>query len=142
MSVDNFAILAFVDPFEIVTTPSGMEIFESQVHGSPCQLPPYRVWNYRSDLQAGVEIYYWGRPQIWLILSSQEDPLLGPQFDPPVWSIGGPISLCPQEAWTEFQVVHSDESPRSRLLSCIPLALPWPGGPRVGMTPILVILAS
>ena len=34
MSVDNFAILAFVDPIGIVTTPSGMEIFESQGHGS------------------------------------------------------------------------------------------------------------
>ena len=28
MSVGNFAILAFVDPIGIVTTPSGMEIFE------------------------------------------------------------------------------------------------------------------
>ena len=34
MSVGNFAILAFVDPIGIVTTPSGMEIFESQEHGS------------------------------------------------------------------------------------------------------------
>ena len=34
MSVDNFAILAFVDPIRIVTTPSGMEIFASQGHGS------------------------------------------------------------------------------------------------------------
>ena len=34
MSVGNFAILAFVDPIGIVTTPSGMEIFESQGHGS------------------------------------------------------------------------------------------------------------
>ena len=34
MNVDNFAILAFVDPIGIVTTPSGMEIFETQVHGS------------------------------------------------------------------------------------------------------------
>ena len=32
---------------------------------------------------------------IWDILSSQNDPLLGPQFHPPVWSIGGPISLSP-----------------------------------------------
>ena len=39
-------------------------------------------------------------PGFWLILSSQNDPLLGPQFHPPVWSIGGPISLCPQEART------------------------------------------
>ena len=40
------------------------------------------VWNGRSDLQAGVEIYYWEHPEFWLILSSQNDPLLGPQFHP------------------------------------------------------------
>ena len=34
MSVDDFAILAVVDPIGIVTTPSGMEIFGSQGHGS------------------------------------------------------------------------------------------------------------
>ena len=34
MSVDDFAILAIVDPIWIVTTPSDMEIFESQGHGS------------------------------------------------------------------------------------------------------------
>ena len=39
MSVDNFAILAFVDPVGIVTTPGGMEIFGSQVHGSLCWTP-------------------------------------------------------------------------------------------------------
>ena len=39
-------------------------------------------------------------PEFWLISSSQNDPLLGPQFQPPVWSIGGPISLCPQGART------------------------------------------
>ena len=39
-------------------------------------------------------------PEFWLILSSQNDPLLGPQFHPSVWSIGGPISLCPQGART------------------------------------------
>ena len=33
---DNFAILAFVDQVGIVTTPGGIEIFESQVHGSHC----------------------------------------------------------------------------------------------------------
>ena len=30
----NFTIVAFVDPIEIVTTPGGMDIFESQGHGS------------------------------------------------------------------------------------------------------------
>ena len=54
----------------------------------------------------------------------------------------GPISLFPHEARTQFQVVHSDIGLRSCLLSCGSLALPWPGEPGVGMTPILVILAS
>ena len=101
-----------------------------------------RVWNGGSDLQAGVEIYYWEHTEFWLISSSQNDPLLGPQFQPPVRSIGGPISLCPCEARTQFQVVHSDMSPRSCLLSCGSLPFPWPGEPRVEMMPILVILAS
>ena len=100
------------------------------------------VWDGKSDLQAGEEIYYWEHTEFWLISSSQNDPILGPQFPPSVWSIGGPISLCPQGAATQFQVVHSDISPRSCLLPCGPLALPWPSQPRVGMTPILVILAS
>ena len=81
-------------------------------------------------------------PELWLISSSQNDPLLGPQFPPPVWSIGGPISLCPQGARTYIHVVHSDIGHRSCLLSSEPLALPWPGEPRVRMMPVLVILAS
>ena len=101
-----------------------------------------RIWNGRSDLQAAVEIYHWGYPGFWLILRSQIDPLLGPQFQPPVWSIGGPISLCPWEVRSQFQVVHSDRGPRSCLLSCELLALPWPGESPVEMTPIFVILAS
>ena len=53
------------------------------------------MWNSRSDLQAGVEIYHWVYIRFWLILGNQNDPFLGPQFHPPVWSIGGPISPCP-----------------------------------------------
>ena len=63
-------------------------------------LPVDRVWNGGSDLQAGVEIYYSEHPDFWLISSSQNDPILGPQFHPSVWSIGGPIPLCPQGART------------------------------------------
>ena len=58
-------------------------------------LPVDHVWNGRSDLQAGVEIYYRRHTEFWLILSSQNDPILGPQFPPSVWSIGGPICLSP-----------------------------------------------
>ena len=49
-----------------------------------------RVWNGGSDLQAGVEMYYWGYPGFWLILSSQNDPLLGPQFHPPCGQLAAP----------------------------------------------------
>ena len=69
-------------------------------------------------------------------------PFWDPKFHPPVWSIGGNISLCLHKARTQFHVPHSDISLRSCLLYCGPLALPWPGEPRVGMTAILVILAS
>ena len=64
MSVDNFAILALVDPIGIVTTPSGIVIFESQGMGPSVGLSVDGVWNGGSDLQAGVEIYYWEHPQI------------------------------------------------------------------------------
>ena len=106
------------------------------------ELPMNHAWYGGSDLQAGPEIYYWEHTEFWLISGSQNDPILGPQFPPSVWSIGGPIPLSPERARTQIQVVHSDKSPRSCLLPCEPLALPWPGKPRVGMTPILVILAS
>ena len=110
--------------------------------GVSVELPVDRVWNGRSDLQAGVEIYHWGYPRFWLILSSQNDPLLGPEFHPPVWSIGGSTSLCPQGARTQINVVHSDIGPRSCLLSCGSLAPPWQGKSPVGLTLILAILAS
>ena len=43
-----------------------------------------------------MEIYHWGYPGFWLILSSQNDPLLGPQFHPPVFTqleVPGPASF-------------------------------------------------
>ena len=68
-------------------------------------------------------------------------PVLDPIFTPPC---GQPAvsSLCPCGARTQFQVVHLDRGPRSRLLSCEPWGLPWLRGPPVGMTSILVILAA
>ena len=67
-------------------------------------LPVDRVWNGRSDLQAGVEIYYWEHTEFWLISSSQNDPILGPQFPPSVWSIGGPIPLAHREPGPKFKL--------------------------------------
>ena len=143
MSVDNFAILAFVDPIGIVTTPRGIEISLNPVHWSPLLDSRWIAYGMADLISKPAWRYDIGStPEFWVISSSQNDPLLGPQFHPPVWSIGVPIPLCPCGAGTQFQVVHSDGSPRSCLLPCEPLALPWLGEPRVRTMPILVILAS
>ena len=98
---------------------------EGQVHGS-LHLTPGRScmeWRIRFPSRRG-DILLGAPPNFGSFRAAKMTPFLGPQFHPPVWSIGGPISLCPWEAWTQFQVVHSDEIPRPRLLSCEPLALP------------------
>ena len=101
MSVDNFAILAFVDPTGIVTTPSGMEISEGQGHGSLRWTPGGLRMEWRIQISKPAWRYTIGStPEFWLISSSQNDPFWDPNFTPPVWSIGGPIPLCPQGART------------------------------------------
>ena len=77
-----------------------LRVVENRQHNMDRMDNMDRIWNGRSDLQAGVEIYNWGYLRFWLILSSQNEPFLGPQFQAPVWSIGGPISLCPCGART------------------------------------------
>ena len=84
MSVDNFAILAFVDPIGIVTSPGGMGIFESKrAWGS--QLDSRRIaYGMANPISKPAWRYTIGStPEFWLISSSQNDPLLGPQFYPP-----------------------------------------------------------
>ena len=71
-------------------------------------LPVDRVWNGGSDLQAGVEIYYWEHPEFWLISSSQNDPLLGPQFQPP----------CGELA-VQYLYAHEEPGPNSKLYTQI-----------------------
>ena len=39
-------------------------------------------------------------PSFGSFRAAKNDPILGPQFPPSVWSIGGPIPLCPQGART------------------------------------------
>ena len=69
-----------------------------------------RIWNGGSDLQAGVEIYHWGYPRFWLILSSQNDPLLAPQFQPP--------PPCGQLA-APYLSAHRDPGPNFRFYTQI-----------------------
>ena len=67
-------------------------------------LPVDRVWNDGSDLQAGVEIYYREHPQFWLILSSQNDPFLGPQFHPPCGPLAAPYLYAHKELGPNFKL--------------------------------------
>ena len=46
-------------------------------------LPVYCLWNGESDLQAGVEIYYWGHPQILAHFEQPKRPPLGTPISPP-----------------------------------------------------------
>ena len=96
MSVDNFAILAFVDPIGFVTTPSGMEIFESRGHGSlRWTLGGWRIgWRIQSPSRRG-DILLRAPPNFGSFQAAKMNPFWDPNFTPPVWWIGGPISLCP-----------------------------------------------
>ena len=83
--------------------------------------------------------------------ASWKGPPLGPGGEDITWpdqvaprgrKASSTRKIKPQTSNLKPQVVHSDIGPRSCLLSCEPLALPWPGESRMGMTLILVILAS
>ena len=91
MSVGNFAILAFVDPIGIVTTPGGMEIFESQGHGSLCCTPGGSRVNGGSDVQAGVEIYYWSTPNFGSFQAAKMTQFWDPNFPLPCGQLAAPI---------------------------------------------------
>ena len=105
MTVDNFAILAFVDPIGIVTRPSGMVIFGSQEHGSPSKPLVDRVWNDRSDLQAGVEIYYWEHPRILAHFEQPKSPPFGtPISPPPCGQLAAPFLSTHAEPGANFKL--------------------------------------
>ena len=69
-------------------------------------------------------------------------PFWDPNFPLPCGQLAAPYLYAHREPGPNLKLYTQIEGPRSCLLSCEPLALPWPGDPRVGMTPILVILAS
>ena len=58
--------------------------------GVPVRLPVDGVWNGGSDLQAGVEIYYWEHPEFWLIRAAKMTPFWDPNFNPPCGQLAAP----------------------------------------------------
>ena len=98
MSVDNFAILAFVDPIAIVTTPSGMEIFESQGHGSFCWTPggSRMEWRIRSPSRRG-DILVGAPPNFGSFRAAKMTPFWDPNFTPPCGLLAAPYLYAHEE---------------------------------------------
>ena len=105
MSVDNFAILAFVDPIGIVTTPSGMEIFERQVHGTLCWTPggsrmecQIRSPGRRGDILLGAP------PNFGLFPAAKMTPFWDPNFTPPCGQLAAPYLYVHREPGPNFSL--------------------------------------
>ena len=140
MSLDNLAILTLVSTAPAITMPWPMKILGTQVRVGPHWTP------IRSQTERRVPSpsHHGGIPLgILSILAHcwvcQNTPFLGPQIQAPIWSIGGPISWCPWEARTFFEVLHLDMSRKFRLLSYERWVPPWLPGARMGITSILPI---
>ena len=98
MSVDNFAILAFVDPIRIVITPSGMEIFESQRHGSPFWTPGgWRMeWLIRFPSRRG-DILLGEPPSFGSFRAAKMTPFWDPNFTPLCGRLAAPYLYAHRE---------------------------------------------
>ena len=109
MSVDNFAILAFVDPIGIVTTPSGMEIFEGQVHGSLRWTPGglRMEWRIQSPSRRG-DMLLGAPPNFRSFRAAKMTPFWDPNFTP----------LCGQLA-APYLYAHKEPGPNFRLYTQI-----------------------
>ena len=98
MSVDNFAILAFVDPIGIVTTPSGMEIFESEVHGRSRM-----EWRIRSPSRRG-DILLGAPPNLGSFRAAKMTPFRDPNFTPPCGQLAAPYLYAHREPGPNFKL--------------------------------------
>ena len=108
MSVGNFAILAFVDPIGIVTTLSGMKIFESQVHGSLRWTPggSRMEWRIRSPSRRGDILL--GAPRFGSFQAAKMTPFWDPNFPLPCGQLAAP-----------FLYAHKEPGPNSKLYTQI-----------------------
>ena len=98
-------------------------------------------WRIESRSRRG-DILLGAPPNFGSFRAAKMTPFWDPNFTPACGQLAAPYLFAHEKPEPTFQVVHSDEGPRSCLLSCEPLALPWLGESRVKMMPSLVILAS
>ena len=111
MGVDNFAILAFVDPIGIVITPSRMEIFESQGHGSLRWTPgaSRMEWQIQSPSWRG-DILLGAPPNFGSFRAAKMTHFWDPNFTPP--------PPCGQSA-APYLYAHKEPGPNSKLYTQI-----------------------
>ena len=95
MRDDSFAILALVVQFCLSPCHGPRRSLGAKYALTHIGLPLGPTRNVESHLYAIMEEYHLGYFQFWLIFGFAKTPLWGPQFQPPMWSIGGAISLCP-----------------------------------------------
>ena len=83
--MDDFAIFACVGPIGIFTMPSGMEIFESQGHGSLCWTPGgWRMeWRIQSPSRRG-DILLGAPPNFGSFRAAKMTPFWDSNFTPRV----------------------------------------------------------
>ena len=105
MSVDNFAILAFVDPIGIVTEPSGMQIFEDQGHGSLCWTPSElrMEWRIRSPSRRG-DILLGAPPNFGSFRAAKMTPFWDPNFTPLCGELAAPYLFAHRELGPNFKL--------------------------------------
>ena len=105
MSLDDFAILAFVDPTGIVTTPSGMEIFESQGHGSLRWTPGgLRMERQIGSLSRRGDILLGAPPNFGSFRAAKMTPFWDPNFTPPCGQLAATYLYAHEEPGLNFKL--------------------------------------
>ena len=63
-----------------------------------------RVWNGRSDLQAGLEIYYWEHPNFGSFRAAKMTPFWDPNFPLPCGQLAAPFLYAHIEPGPNFKL--------------------------------------
>ena len=105
MSVDSFAILAFVDSIGIVTLPSGMKIIGIQVHGSLRWTPSgsRMEWRIRSPSRRG-DILLGAPPNFGSFRAAKMTPFWDPNVTPLCGQLAAPYPYAHREPGPNFKL--------------------------------------
>ena len=68
------------------------------------RLPVVGVWNGGSELQAGLEIYYWEHPNFGWFRAAKMTPFWDPNFTPPCGQLAAPYLNAHREPRPNFKL--------------------------------------